>query len=399
MQSELSPVEALERFVAENDDLLALEAAIGRFNIFDALGIARAEIRHSNFLAWLLDPSESHGQGDLFLKAILMDVIRHVSPAARPVSPVELDGIELFGVAVRREWPAKIDLCISCREPPFVVAIENKVDSGEHGGQLAKYAAALSEHFPGVKCLRLFLTHSGVEPTDPSWCPYTYSDIHRVLSRVRRTTGGSLGADVGVFLDHYLNLIGSQFMDNPEIVELCQRIYANHRRAIDLINAHAPVAGSESLAPLLEWLQTCDEDWVIRTQNRSYIAFAPKTWVGAIIDPEGMALPSCNCDVYLECESWAREEVRLSVRLVIGPGTDATKRRWLIEQLLSAPYGLSMQRKEPSAKYTRLASKTLAKWTPDEDVPVCKLVTEFSNWLSSLEAILTQIPRLLAMPQ
>ncbi len=60
-------LQALERFVAENDDLLKLEEQIGRFNIFDALGIARVEIRHSNFLAWLLTPGESHGQGDLFL--------------------------------------------------------------------------------------------------------------------------------------------------------------------------------------------------------------------------------------------------------------------------------------------------------------------------------------------
>ena len=54
---------ALERFVVDNDDLLALESLIGRFNIFDALDIARVEIRHSNFLAFILDPAESHGQG------------------------------------------------------------------------------------------------------------------------------------------------------------------------------------------------------------------------------------------------------------------------------------------------------------------------------------------------
>jgi len=54
LASELTPSEALEsleRFVVENDELQQLEEAIGRFNIFDALGIARVEIRHSNFLA------------------------------------------------------------------------------------------------------------------------------------------------------------------------------------------------------------------------------------------------------------------------------------------------------------------------------------------------------------
>lgn len=82
---------ALEHFVVDNDDLLELEQRIGRFNIFDALGIARVEIRHSNFLAWLLDPAESHGQGSLFLRAVLMDLLRDAPVEHRALSPVELD--------------------------------------------------------------------------------------------------------------------------------------------------------------------------------------------------------------------------------------------------------------------------------------------------------------------
>jgi hypothetical protein len=35
-----SDTECLERFVLENDELLRLEELIGRFNIFDALGVA-----------------------------------------------------------------------------------------------------------------------------------------------------------------------------------------------------------------------------------------------------------------------------------------------------------------------------------------------------------------------
>ena len=37
-------------------------------NIFEVLGITNAEIRHSNFLAWLLDPNGNHGMGDKFFK-------------------------------------------------------------------------------------------------------------------------------------------------------------------------------------------------------------------------------------------------------------------------------------------------------------------------------------------
>jgi hypothetical protein len=107
-------MEALERFVIENDTLLALEARIARFNIFDALGIARAEIRHSNFLAFLLDPTESHSHGPLFLKAILMDLLKQAPRENRALSLVDLDGTDLRGVEVKREWK-HIDPLIKCQ--------------------------------------------------------------------------------------------------------------------------------------------------------------------------------------------------------------------------------------------------------------------------------------------
>jgi hypothetical protein len=89
---DVEPLAALERFVVDNDDLLALESLIGKFNIFDALDIARVEIRHSNFLAFILDPAESHGQGQLFLKAVLMDLLKAARAGLRPLSPIDLDG-------------------------------------------------------------------------------------------------------------------------------------------------------------------------------------------------------------------------------------------------------------------------------------------------------------------
>ena len=55
------------------DDLLTdkkfsvLHGRLSRFNIFSATGAERAELRHSNFLATLLDPNGSHGLNDRFL--------------------------------------------------------------------------------------------------------------------------------------------------------------------------------------------------------------------------------------------------------------------------------------------------------------------------------------------
>src|SRR2546423_11695000 len=42
-----------------------------RFNLFEALDITRKEQVQSRFLAFLLNPTESHDQGDLFLRTFL----------------------------------------------------------------------------------------------------------------------------------------------------------------------------------------------------------------------------------------------------------------------------------------------------------------------------------------
>ena len=39
----------------------------GQFNTFDVLRYADYEIRHSNVLAWLLRPADTHGIGPRFL--------------------------------------------------------------------------------------------------------------------------------------------------------------------------------------------------------------------------------------------------------------------------------------------------------------------------------------------
>jgi len=49
--------ELLESFVVGNSDLESLETLIAGFNIFEAIGMVKQEIRHSHFLAFLLNPS------------------------------------------------------------------------------------------------------------------------------------------------------------------------------------------------------------------------------------------------------------------------------------------------------------------------------------------------------
>ena len=284
----LDPQEALrllEAFVVDNEPLQRLESRIGRFNIFDALGIVHQELRHSNFLAWLLDPAESHGQGGLFLRAFLMDLLRQTPPGEqRLFSPVYLDGAELRGVEVRREW-RNIDLLITCEEPSFVIAIENKVNSGEHSDQLNRYRKIIQGATELSKFDRpqyVFLTRRGDEPTDEAWTIYTYTDLHRALSRCRELNYTQMGEDVLAFLDHYLRLIGSQMMDDAKIVELCRDIYRNHRQAIDLITTTAKQQSSEQLDALYDLVVQQADRWVMLRKTNREINFIPRRWYDVI---------------------------------------------------------------------------------------------------------------------
>ena len=70
--------ESLLRFLQDADCLDSLSKWTNEFNIFDVLGVSRAEIRHSNMLGWLLDPNENHGLGDSFLYGIISKISQNI---------------------------------------------------------------------------------------------------------------------------------------------------------------------------------------------------------------------------------------------------------------------------------------------------------------------------------
>lgn len=373
-------LDALERFVAENDDLSELEEAVGRFNIFDALRLARVEIRHSNFLAWLLDPGESHGQGDLFLKAVLMDLLREVPRELRPMSPVELDGVELRGVEVFREW-RNLDLLIVCQDPAFAVAIENKVGSGEHGDQLERYEVSVREHHPALRALHVFLTVEGDEPSRSGWVPYTYAEIHDALDRCQRLNAAAIGADVRVALDHYLRLLRSRFMNDPKIEELCRRIYKNHRQALDLIFENAALGEAGLLGRIESLLREDADQWTVLSTTSKRVAFAPTSWA-SVFPPIG-ARKTFDPRLWIAWELHVRED-RCFFRLDAWPSKEPDIRARVVDRLVRDPkeFGLRVfSKKGASEKWTRFGNEQIRKWPEAEEPDDEEVLTAIRKFL------------------
>jgi hypothetical protein len=95
--------------LANSKDLRRLETLLAEFNIFEALGLVRQELRHSDFLAFLLNPGQNHRLGDVFLRSFLNLVLKR---AAEDVfGDVSLDEIDLNSARVQREW-YRIDILV-----------------------------------------------------------------------------------------------------------------------------------------------------------------------------------------------------------------------------------------------------------------------------------------------
>src|SRR5690554_5924609 len=107
--------------------LQILDITLSSPNIFEILGVSSYEIRHSNFLAWLLTPNESHQLGDIFLKWFLKDIF--TDGRLSWIDEFKIDGFNTKKVIVHHEYNY-IDILIESDD--FVVVIENKFGSKEH---------------------------------------------------------------------------------------------------------------------------------------------------------------------------------------------------------------------------------------------------------------------------
>src|SRR5690242_14515362 len=88
---EISPAELEARIGSLFDDpgFQSIHRRMSPFNFFEAVGAIRAELRHSNFLAYLLSPSRPHGLGTKPLAAVLRSILARLSSAQRPVMALE----------------------------------------------------------------------------------------------------------------------------------------------------------------------------------------------------------------------------------------------------------------------------------------------------------------------
>jgi len=131
-------------FIVNNDKLEKLELSQNKFNPFKVLKISQYEIRHSNVLAWLLNPNENHNLGDKILKKIILQIL--IDSNNQEIVPDNIDikdvHIPSFSDARVYREHHHIDILVVSETNRFVLLIENKIYSQESKYQLKKYFPA-----------------------------------------------------------------------------------------------------------------------------------------------------------------------------------------------------------------------------------------------------------------
>lgn len=299
----------------DDDEFERLDARLADFNIFDAIGGVRAELRHSNFLAFLFSPSRSHGLGSLILKKTLRTILENAPPGIISIRPLKLAMADIDDAIVHRERD-NIDILIEINSLELVVLIENKVGAQAYPGQLERYKQYVISRFPKHKHMLVFLTPNGENPHCSGYIPLSYKQIAYTIESILNRNQTS--SEQSLILSHYIEMLRRHIVPNDELKALAVRLYERHKEAFDFVFDARPQP-----LTLLETLKNriIETDGLVEDKSiQSIIRFAPTCW------DEILKEIKCNDTSWTPTKRGLLFEIkmnsdngRVGVSLVIGP--------------------------------------------------------------------------------
>ncbi|MQB04531.1 hypothetical protein DXT91_10360 [Agrobacterium tumefaciens] len=341
-----------EDLFVNNQYMLKVETYLNRFNPITTMRMERMEIRHSAILAWLLDPRETHGLQDKFLRTFLCEAMRGQGHMGNPTA-LEISQADLRDADVRREWQS-IDIFIRLPRLNWAFIIENKFQSNQHEGQLSKYAERVKSIFEpdegALKVRGIFLTLYEEPPQDESFVPIHYSAICEVLPNLLEQHSETIRGDVAMFVRHYVEIIREatgMSSERDEMEGLARQLYRAHRKVLDFIMEHGATtdfmlaveaAFGENIASGDDF-ELQDHTFMFNDHNNHRASFLPRSWVnniGAELYWEGCeywwAGYPLICWVQLH-EDGDSSSGRLSLYAEVGPLSNYEFRKSLIERI------------------------------------------------------------------
>lgn len=317
-----APLSDHEEFVGATDRLITdpdfrdLETAFSSFCPFEAMGMVRAEIRHSNFLAYILNPYRPHGFGKAILEAFLGGVL----PDAPEVAS------ELMDAEIRREW-RNIDLLILLPKAKRTIAIELKIDARQGANQLGRYRHIVEAYWPqsaGWKHDFVFLTKNAEAPNDDAWASYRLHDLVKQLDRVAASPSleNAQGRNT---LCAYIRMLRRHHLGDEAMEQMAQRLWAKHGEALEFLAARRPdplravfESFRESLDEFIADCAAAGVTLIADDHSNGILRFAVASWDNL----PGFRTSDWTSTKRLILLEFKIENTKITGNLYIGPGPD-----------------------------------------------------------------------------
>ncbi len=346
----------LTDLIFDSKELDKLGGMISEFNLFEAMGMIRQEIRHSHFLGALFNPRESHGLGSRFFESIFSQLLYGLHhQSASEISLLDIDLNDYDDLLVFREQE-RIDLLLVSEKNKQVFVIENKIDASEHGNQLERYEENIQRRYPNHRKVFVFLTLDGREASRDGWLSLSYNQVITCLSSLLTDYGHQIPISARIGIEHYITLFRRYFMEDTEIAELCHRIYKKHQKALDLIFEHSPQKYGRKEG-CQQWVASVLEpylskyNWVEDFSTRSLYRYAFQPWDNKQPEMQSSSWTKSGRVVMFEFQC---TEKKIQLKLIIGPSKFPEFRKNIYERAINSDQWRSL--------YSRKVSLT-SEWT------------------------------------
>lgn len=406
--NDLINVTELSDLIMKSEDFAELSKQLDVYCPFEALSVARMEIKHSNFLADIIDPRRPHGFEDNCTHAFL-ETLLSAADELPLLLQLHLAGLE--EIEVMREW-RNIDLLLRLpgKSPSkdLIFAVELKVEAKESEGQLSIYRAAVEKTWPKARHFFFFLTVQNDEASDSLWVNVGFSSLVKNLEAANSNSIGEPKARM--MLESYTQMLRRRYLEDPTLENLAQKIWANHRSALEYIVEQKPnpagelfkqIATGATLKQLGEELEENGHGLSVAedSQTASYFRLAVEQWdqIDGIKDADNWT----KTGRILLCQVTIKES-EAKAQIVIGRGNNSV-RRAIFEALKDG--GLVASNKKLSAVWSTVDSKQLLnpsqmkKFTKDgfekEDVEKLRsnIVSFYAEILPKFDKALERLPR------
>ncbi|MAO15906.1 MAG: hypothetical protein CMH44_03370 [Muricauda sp.] len=261
-------------------ELHKIKSHLSAFNIFNVLGIQYREIRHSNFVGWLLDPTGSHG----FKSNVLEELLKHLKSKGL-ISNSELNDYltpDLANTKVVRESESNIDLFLINEDLSYAITIENKIHSDYSEHQLGDYYEHVERHFPHIK-KRIYLTLTPLESIrhkDEKFThgkKYTNITYKEIIKFLRKCQGLTKNEDVKVSVNQYISMVEKNLTKTSEEIVIARKIYKKYGNVINfIINNQADFSVYQDT--MLDVINSLEDGFIIshESAHKNVIYLLPK---------------------------------------------------------------------------------------------------------------------------